>query len=288
MQDLLILREDESMKIGVSSYSFINYMKQTHADYFKIADLAAEMGYDGIEFIDLELDVQPAESVSALAKAVKDHCDQLNLPIPAYTVHADFIDGEDEVARLCAQVDVAKILGAPVMRHDISWRRDIPWREMIEKTAPMVRQVADYAAGQGIRTCTENHGIVMQEAHRVEELILTVNLPNFGWLVDMGNFLCADEPPMHALPIAAPYAVHAHAKDFLMKSTCPSEEWFPTRGGNYLRGTVAGHGIVPIPECIQALKDAGYDGWLSLEFEGMEENLPALRSGLHYLRSVVG
>ena len=35
------------------------------------------------------------------------------------------------------------------------------------------------------------------------------------------------------------------------------------------------------------LRDAGYNGWLSLEFEGMEDNIPALSGGLSYLRKVV-
>ena len=104
------------MKIGVSSYSFSRYMKHTGANYLKICDLAREMGFDGIEFIDLDLNVQPAESVPALAAEIRAHCDSLGLPVAAYTVHADFIDGTDAVERLTRQVDVAQILGAPVMR----------------------------------------------------------------------------------------------------------------------------------------------------------------------------
>ena len=276
------------MKIGVSSYSFSKYMRHTHANYFKICDLAKEMGFDGIEFIDLSLDVQPAESLEALATAIRAHCETIDLPIIAYTVGADFIDHENEVEHLKHQVDLAALLGAKVMRHDVTWRRDIPWREIIARTAGDVRTITEYAATRGIRTCTENHGFVMQDSNRVEELIRTVNHPNYGWLVDMGNFLCADEPAIHALPIAAPYAVHAHAKDFLMKDTAPSDGWITTRNGKAIRGTVVGHGVVPIPDCIRILRENGYDGWLSLEFEGMEDNLPALQAGLSYLRTVVG
>ena len=275
------------MKIGVSSYSFESYMRHAHADYLRISDLAKEMGFDGIEFIDLECSVQPAESLPKLAEAVREHCDQIGLPIAAYTIHADFLENPDEAERICGLVDIAEILGAKVLRHDVSWRRDVPWREMIARTAPAIRTVAEYAAQKGIRTCTENHGYVMQDSNRVEELILTVNHPNFGWLVDMGNFLCADETPAHAMPIAAPYAFHAHVKDFLCKPFKPSDDWFPTRNGNYLRGTIAGHGVVPIPECVQTLREAGYDGWLSLEFEGPESNLNALKSGLSYVRSIL-
>ena len=274
------------MKIGVSSYSFEKHIKKTGANYIDICNIAKEYGFDGIEFIDLNLEIQPAESVTALAEAIREHCAKIGLEIAAYTVGADFIDRENEVERLKGQVDVAAALGAKVMRHDVTWRRDIPWREIIEKTVPMIREVAEYAASKGVRTCTENHGYVMQDAHRVEALILAVNHPNYGWLVDMGNFLCADEPPLHALPIAAPYAMHAHAKDFLMKEENPGEGWFPTRNGWSLRGTIVGHGVVPIKECVRILKEAGYDGWLSLEFEGLEEPLVAIKAGGEYLRKV--
>ena len=276
------------MKIGVSSYSFSKYMRETGCNYFKICDIAKEIGFEGIEFIDLNLDVQPAESQIALAKEIRAYCDSIGLEIVAYTIGADFIDRENEVERLKGQVDVAEALGVSVMRHDISWRRDIPWREMIDRTAAKIREVAEYAASKGVTTCSENHGMIMQDAHRVEELILTVNHPNYRWLVDMGNFLCADEPPMHALPIAAPYAVHAHAKDFIFKSEAPSDGWIITRGGNAIRGTIVGHGVVPIAECVAELRKAGYDKWLSLEFEGMEDNLTALKLGYQHLRRVVG
>ena len=276
------------MKIGVSSYSFSKYMKETGCNYFKICDIAKEIGFEGIEFIDLSTDVQPAESQLALAREIRAYCESINLPIVAYTIGADFIDRENEVERLKGQVDVAVELGVKVMRHDVTWRRDVAWREIIERTAPMIREVTEYAASKGVVTCSENHGFVMQDAHRVEELILTVNHPNYRWLVDMGNFLCADEPSMHALPIAAPYAVHAHAKDFIFKSEAPSDGWIITRGGNAIRGTIVGHGVVPIAECVAELRKAGYDKWLSLEFEGMEDNLTALKLGYQHLKKVVG
>ena len=232
--------------------------------------------------------MQPAESQIALAQEIRAYCESISLPIAAYTIGADFIDRENEVERLKGQVDVAVALGVKVMRHDVTWRRDIDWREIVARTAPMVREVAEYAASKGVITCSENHGMIMQDAHRVEELILTVNHPNYRWLVDMGNFLCADEPPMHALPIAAKYAVHAHAKDFIFKSSAPSDGWIITRGGNAIRGTIVGHGVVPIADCVAELRKAGYDGWLSLEFEGMEDNLTALKLGLQHLKKVVG
>ena len=277
------------MKIGVSSYSFAQYMGETKANYFQIIDLAKEMGFDAIEFIDLKLEVQPAESLSALAKDVRAYCESKGLPIAAYTVGADFVNHENEAERIKGQVDIAEILGAPVMRHDAFWSlpAGMTWRQAVEKIAPLIREVTEYAAAKGIRTCTENHGLILQDAERVETLIRTVNHPNYGWLVDMGNFLCADDNPLRAVPIAAPYAFHAHVKDFIFKSFAdddPGDGWIHTRNGNYIRGTVAGHGVVPIRKCLSILKEAGYQGVVSYEFEGHEQNLPALKNALKFIR----
>ena len=109
------------MKIGVSSYSFAQYMSETKANYFQIIDLTKEMGFDAIEFIDLRLEVQPAESLTALAQQIRDYCAQKDLPIAAYTVGADFLNHENEVERIMEQIDLAVILGAPVLRHDAFW-----------------------------------------------------------------------------------------------------------------------------------------------------------------------
>ena len=277
------------MKIGVSSYSFAQYMDETKANYFQIIDLAKEMGFDAIEFTELKLEVQPAESLAALAKDIRAYCEKLGLPIAAYTVGADFLNQENEVERIKGQADIAEILGAPVMRHDAFWSlpEGMTWRQGVEKVAPLIREVTEYAAAKGIRTCTENHGLIMQDAERVETLIRTVNHPNYGWLVDMGNFFCADDNPLRAVPIAAPYAFHAHVKDFIFKSWAdddPGDDWIHTRNGNYIRGTVAGHGVVPIRKCLSILKEAGYQGVVSYEFEGPEQNLPALKNALAFIR----
>jgi sugar phosphate isomerase/epimerase len=177
------------------------------------------------------------------------------------------------------------------MRHDVCYalrkKPHYSWQDAVEEMVPVIREITEYAAAKGIRTCTENHGFIFQEPERVETLIRTVAHPNYGWLVDMGNFLCAEADPQRAVAIAAPYAFHVHAKDFLFKpGTEPQPAgFFGTRGQNWLRGTVIGHGVVPIQQCVQILKKAGYDGWMSVEFEGMESCLQAIELGGKHLRA---
>ena len=42
--------------------------------------------------------------------------------------------------------------------------------------------------------------------------------------------------------------------------------------------------MIPAAQCIRMFKKAGYEGYLSLEFEGMEDNITALKAGHAYLR----
>ena len=283
------------MKIGVSSYSLRKHAAATKCSYVDLCNIAKEMGFEGIEFINLDNKdyTMGTDDIFACAEKIRKHCEAIGLEILAYTVDGNILaeDFDAEFERLKKCVDVAEALGAPVMRHDVCYSLPgkLTWEDAIEVMVPRIREITEYAKAKGIKTCTENHGYIFQAPERVEKLIRAVNNENYGWLCDMGNFLCADADPLKAVTIAAPYAFHVHAKDFLYKSAefdRPSG-YFGTASGNYLRGTVVGHGVVPIKSCVKALKRGGYDGWMSIEFEGMEENLPALRAGLEFLKKVV-
>ena len=278
------------MKIAVSSYSYQQKIKTGEMTQRDAIRVAKEMGFDAIEFTEL-----PGDDKIALAKKLRAHCDEIGLPIAAHSLGADFInrDTEAEIKRVCEAIDVAAILGAGSVRHDVCYALKkehlYSYREAIKEMAPAIRRITEYGASKGIRTTTENHGYIFQDPERVEALILAVGHENYGWLCDIGNFLCADCDVVRAVSTAAPYTYHVHVKDFLMKSgACDKPEgFFDTRGGNYLRGTILGHGEVPVATAIKALKRAGYDGYVSLEFEGMEENIPALEAGLAFLKKVI-
>ncbi len=273
------------MKIGVSSYSFRRYRGATGASLLDVCRKAKKIGFDAIEFITLD-----GEDHIAQAKELRALCDELGLEISAYTVGANLMSENIDavVENLLYCVDVTEALGAKIMRHDVCYSlpEGVSWETAVEQMAPHIRRVTEYAKSKGIRTCTENHGFIFQDSCRVKALIDTVGDDNYRWLVDLGNFLCTDESPLSAVRTAAPYAIHVHAKDFIFRSASmlDPEGFIRTRGGNFIRGTVLGHGVVPLAECVKLLKDSGYDDTLSLEFEGLEDNLPALEMGYRTLQ----
>jgi len=288
------------MKIGVSSYSFQRYLNDGSLDRFGVITKAKEIGFDGVEYSGLGI---PADNpdIIPLAQKIRAAAADAGMPIFSYTIGANFLQEngwEAEVERLKGEVKVAAELGVPCMRHDSAWKPlndknpadEAAFEEVLPILAKGCRAVTEFAAGLGVRTMVENHGIFVQDATRCEKLMKAVNHKNFGSLIDMGNFLCADDDPVAACKRMAPYAFHFHAKDFHVKCSCaadPGEGWFKSRGGNYLRGSIIGHGNVDVPACVKALKSAGYKGPLSIEFEGMEENYKALTVGLTNLRRYV-
>ena len=291
--------KENAMKIGVTSYSYQRYLVGGKMDYFEVITKSAELGYEGIEFSGLGV---PASDPGCgdLADKIKRACADAGLPIIGYTISADFLRAKGgwraEAERLKTEVDIAARLGAPCMRHDASfgWPEDHAGPKDFETALPILangcRAVAQYAAGLGVKTMVENHGTFVQASERCEALQKQVDHENFGALVDIGNFLCADDDPVPAVTRMAPYAVHCHAKDFVVKpagSPDPGEGWFRTLGGAFLCGTIIGEGEVDIPGCIAALKAGGYDGFLSVEFEGPEEIFEALKTGLANLRKSV-
>jgi len=272
------------MKIGVSSYSFAKLKKEPT----ELIALAKELGFAAIEYTDM--DCPDRDTAQALA----EESARVGLPIICYTIGADFLQEsvDEEIARLKGMVDIAEVLGVKLMRHDATRGFDEPenthnsWAQAQPILARACREVTEYAATKGIATMIENHGFFCQDSERVAALVGEVNHPNFGVLADMGNFCCADENPAIAIGNVAAMTKHVHAKDFHIKSgdgEHPGEGWFHSRAGNYLRGAVIGHGNVPIRQCLGNLSRAGYDGYVSIEFEGMEEPALALRIGRNNL-----
>ncbi|MBQ0106272.1 MAG: sugar phosphate isomerase/epimerase [Armatimonadetes bacterium] len=281
--------------IGVSSYSFGHYLSDLGVK--ETIRRAKEMGFDAIEFAELAIQGTKEELIEE-AKKYRDWAEEIGIIINNYATVGDmthYFGGattiEEEIKRLQDRVDVAEALGCDKMRHDIAWeynggRSLINFFEALPIYANAAREITKYAQQKGIKTMFENHGFFVQKADRVEALLETVNHPNFGLLLDMGNFVCADDNNLNSVKKLAKYAFHCHAKDFYMKDyTEPDEEgWFRSDGGTLLQGCALEEGKIRPVKCMEILKDCGYKGDLSLEYEGDGDNLEGIAKGYKILR----
>ncbi len=283
------------MKIGVSSYSFSQYTSKGKMTLEEAVVKAAQMGFDAIEFIPFE--APEGKTKIEYAKDLKKLAEDNNIEISAYVVGANLLCDSEEAEReavegVKANIDIANALGVKLFRHDVAFKLPMhrSFDSVLEQTAPLISEIAEYGEKFGIITMIENHGHAFQDVVRVEKTYNTVNHKNFSLLIDIGNFMCADEEPVINVSKLANLASHVHLKDFVKidyYSDASKENCFNTRGCNYLRGTAAGYGDAKTAQCVQILKNAGYDGYLDIEFEGPEDCIQELEKGLSFIRGIL-
>ena len=217
------------------------------------------------------------------SSVVKIECDLYQLPCPV----SAFLDNGWQIIQQSGDVVAG---GTDYIRIEKNGKKVdlsiINYADLIEKEPCDNATVTEYAAEKGIKTCTENHGYIAQDSYRVEQLFNAVAHDNYGLLVDVGNFVCADEDNCAAVSRVAPYAVHVHAKD-MYKSATPAPGFGQTRGCNYFKGAIVGEGDVNVEKCLQILKRVGYDGYCSIEFEGSEDCIEGIAKGFENLKGML-
>lgn len=308
------LKGNTAMKIGLTSYSMNNYICDMGMPVTEVMKFAKEKGAEHIELVPFgftlhdDLTGEFNEDLIAEIKAVSAAID---LPLSNYAVLGDLLKVDPiaraaEVERLKRHIDVAAKLGLKTMRHDISsFRRPLESNTPIafEREFPMAvetcRELADYAAQYGITTLVENHGFFVNGSDRVIRLIEAVDRDNFGLLLDTGNFICVDEDTVVAVKKCAPYAKMVHLKDFYIRRAdrltgngglfrCDSGCWFSSNSGEYmLRGSILAQGDLDVWSTLRIIRDSGYDGYVSVEFEGMEDGKIGSESGMQAARYII-
>ncbi|MEC0213382.1 sugar phosphate isomerase/epimerase [Paenibacillus ehimensis] len=281
------------MKLGLSTYSLYRAIDKKEMTVTEAIRWIADNGGEHVEIVPIGYDLT---NNPGLIEDIRKTADQAGLDISGYAVGANFVQAtleayELEIEKTIRQVDIARDLGVKRMRHDVA-SRPIPETSIRQFEADLprlveaCRRIADYAAQFDIVTSVENHGFYLQASDRVLRLVHEVDRANFKTTLDIGNFLCVDEDPVSAVSNNISFASMVHLKDFYRRPSYrnPGEGWFKSTHGNFLRGAIVGQGDIDMPEVIRVLKASGYDGYLSVEFEGMEDPRTGSRIAMDNVR----
>lgn len=284
------------MKIGLSSYSLLNAIKSGEMSILDVIRWVADNGGEHLELVPYGYTLVDNPE---LADAVRETAKEVGIALSNYSMPANFVQETEalfgeEVARVKQHVDLVHRLGMNHMRHDVT-AFTIPKEQMsiqwFEDHLPLMvkgsQLIADYASQYGITTTIENHGFSVQSSDRVQRVLHAVDRPNFKTTLDIGNFMCVDEDSIIGVKKNLPYASLVHFKDFYFRPYDQEPgggEWFLTSNGNYLRGAIVGHGDIEIRKIVKLIKESGYDGYITIEFEGMEECKSASRIAMDNLR----
>ena len=283
------------MKLGVSMWSYFHAWK---AGRLSVADFVREAkraGVDGVELLDFfygdrtRIDEIRQQTLLALAET--------GLPVPIFSVSNNFakIDAKDREAaldRIRFGVDEALLYGATTVRvfagdvaEGITFEQARGW--IVEGLA----KSADYAHTLGIRLALENHGSLAGRGDQVRGIVEDVRAKcghdALGVNPDTGNFLIVNQASEQGVREVADIAYMVHFKDFVSEPVGHSGFAYPSLDGRRYVGTAVGEGEVDLAACLAALRDHGFDGWLSIEFEGEEDPMTAIPRCVTHAREAI-
>ncbi len=262
------------MKCGLSMYSLLAPVRAGQLDLYGFLDYAARVGAEGVELLDMFWTDENHEIIE-----VKRRCAGLGLELPVYSISTNFFQ-PDAAARaqqldsLRHGVDLAAQLGAGLLRvfsgdqiQGYSLEQGINW--VVDSLATG----ADYAASQGVTLALENHGHVAGRSEQVRGIIEAVNSPALRANLDTGNFLLVGQDPLQAAKALVDLVALVHLKDFTYAAPDETGHVYQGLDGKRYTGSIVGEGLVDLAGIYSVLAGHGYDGWLSLEYEGNDEPL---------------
>jgi sugar phosphate isomerase/epimerase len=262
-------------------YSYYRSVRSQGMDIPGFIQTAKDAGAEGVELLDFFY-----KDVQADHAAAERALEATGLPCPIFSVAQNFAKTDPaersaQLAKIVFGVDEAVAFGAGVVRvfaGDIA--EGITYDQAFEWIVEGLSEASKYAAQKGKRLGLENHGKLAGRGDQVRTLIEAVRERSgtdaLGANPDTGNFLLVNQPSHEAIRQVAAYATMVHFKDFKPEPTGHQGFAYEALDGSRFVGTAVGEGSVDLRKCIQALHEAGYNGWLSVEYEGEEDPMTAV------------
>jgi len=254
--------------------------------FMEAVDYAKEAGIDALEPYPHAEFAQPTDEAVEKAKELKAYAAEKGIKINCFSMGINITTGDTiaaNIERLKGYARVAAAMGSPFLHHTLmpqlvsDFTSNIKFDEFLSRAVKGITEVYDYAASVGVEAVYEDQGFVFNGCQRFERLLNAVDR-DLRIVADLGNIKFVGEDPVDFVGQFAPYTAHVHVKDYLYKpatANFPGEEWYTTRNGDYLRGTIVGHGTIDFVTVCRILISAGYTGSFSLEFDGKEDHFMA-------------
>lgn len=152
----------------------------------------------------------------------------------------------------------------------------------LAKVTDALKECAEVAEEVKVTLSLENHGGMPGRGEEVLQVLDAVGSPFLKACCDIGNFMGADQSPEDGTRLVAPVTGYVHIKDNSLTDGEPHG-----RASKAMEGATVGEGVVDVEACLRILKDAGYSGYLALEYEGQEEEHSGVKKSLAFLRQAL-
>jgi sugar phosphate isomerase/epimerase len=269
--------------IAVSTYSFWRYRTDSKLKIDQCIRLAAEMGFDGVEI----LEVQMHSKENGYLQQLKRQAFTAGLDLCGMSTHQGFVTPDadlrqENIDKTIASIELAYKLGIPTIRVNTGrWGTSKDFDELMKNRGmePPLEGYTDEdgfpwvidslekclpaAEKCGVLLGLENHWGLGRTAAGVMRIVDAIDSPWLQVTLDTGNFL---ENPYDQLELLAPKTVFVQAKTYY--------------GGGVWYEVDLDYGRIAA-----MLRRHAYRGYVSLEFEGREDPKTAVPKSLAVLRN---
>jgi sugar phosphate isomerase/epimerase len=272
------------IKLGCMSLSYKDQFRDKQIDLEGFIERAYALGLDGIDIHTRAF----ASTDATYLRAIRMQALRRGLALSYIGISNDFGKAPDaleaEVAKVKEWVDVAAFMGIPLVRIFAAWVHEgdtfeSTWARMM----PCLKEVAAYGQEKGIviGLHNHNHGCVTATGKDVMRILDEVNNPYFSHIIDTGQYVGSpgasgsggvEDPALDfygSFALTAPRAVHCRAKIYRIQTG--EEAW------------------IKYPRILEILKGVGYNGWMSIVYEGqeVEPEATAVPKAVSYLRRLL-
>lgn len=271
--------------LAISTYSYWHFRTE-RVPIETVIDHAARLDVPGVDILHRQMESEEPSYVAGL----KRHALVNGVSLVCMSIHQGFVSPDAEKRKRNIEhtihcLELAADLGIPCIRlNSGTWGTSASFDDLmanrgIETPLPgytdddgfgwcidAIEQCLPRAEQLGVMMGLENHWGLTRTSDGLLRILNAIDSPWLGGLLDTGNFL---EDPYDDLERVAPQAVFVQAKTYYGDG-----EWY-TLDLDYPR--IAG-----------ILHQAGYQGFVSLEFEGKEDPLTGVPKSIAMLRDAFG
>jgi sugar phosphate isomerase/epimerase len=262
------LNDTPFFKLSLAQWSLHKTFSDGGVSPFEFAGMANDMDFEGLEYVSQlytkQIEKLGLDKVIDSLKAMSKLHNMQNVLIMVDN-EGDLADPDESVRNRAVEnhkkwIDAAQELGCHSIRVNTFGTNDPDlW---VPSVVDGLKKLSEYAATKNINVLCENHGWLSSNAPKLMEAIRKVNMKNCGTLPDFGNWCikrkngeqwgeCEEEYPDKyegiKMMLPAAKAVSAKSYDF-------------DEQGNET--------TLDYPRILQLVKDAGYTGFIGVEYEG--------------------
>ena len=262
------------MKLGCASYSYHRMFESKRIDWPGFLERAWRMGLDGIELNSLFMPRDRKFAVEIKRKAMRFGLDLYALTLDINLCEPTAAKREKAVGVAKQWIEIASLLGCPAMRVDLgSTPKGHSDEEATKWAIQSYRKLVGYAKAKAIVLSIENHYGLSASASKVTEIIEKVGPEWFGLTLDTMNYGTGAEA-YEQIAKTAKYAVYVHAKTHRLEAGGEGQPRWVEKDIDY-------------GKIMEILRSVGYEGYLSIEYEGEEDEESAVPKSAEFLKALL-